>query len=53
MTNVRWSHDSSKLISLGGADTAVMVWRRDGAGVKTECQGESDDSDTDEEEEGQ
>eukprot|EP00057_Strongylocentrotus_purpuratus_P018650 XP_011673124.1 PREDICTED: echinoderm microtubule-associated protein-like 6 [Strongylocentrotus purpuratus] len=51
VTNVRWSHDDRKLISVGGADTSIMVWSRDGAGESNAC-GDSDDSDTDSEEEG-
>ena len=64
VTNVRFSHDDRKLVSLGGADTTVMVWSRSGGG-SCEPTGESDqsaapvssgyiseDSDTDSEEEG-
>lgn len=28
VTNVRWTHDDEHLISTGGDDTSVMVWRR-------------------------
>ena len=52
VTNVRWSHDSTRLVSTGGADTAVLVWRREALGGTRKGQGDSDDSDTDEEEEG-
>ena len=38
--------------SVGGADTSIMVWSRDGAGESNAC-GDSDDSDTDSEEEGE
>ena len=50
MTNVRWSSGDSHLVSVGGGDTAVMVWELSGA---RGCErGDSDDSDTDSEEEG-
>lgn len=53
MTNVRWCHDDQKLVTVGGADMSVMVWASNNpAGKTTTCRGESDDSDTDSEEEG-
>ena len=66
MTNVRFSHDDRKLVSVGGADTSVMVWTRNagsrepvsdetsqsGAPVVTSSGFSSEDSDTDSEEEG-
>ncbi|KAK7103893.1 echinoderm microtubule-associated protein-like 6 [Littorina saxatilis] len=52
VTNVRWTQDGRKLVSTGGADTAVMVWARQSVLDKGGVQGESDDSDTDSEEEG-
>ena len=51
VTNVRWSHDDKRLISVGGADTSVMIWSHEKGDVSSTC-GESDDSDTDSEEEG-
>lgn len=53
MTNVRFTGDDSLLVSTGGADTAIMVWRygNPNEGPISVC-GDSDDSDTDSEEEG-
>ena len=28
VTNVRWTHEDGHLVSTGGDDTSVMVWRR-------------------------
>ena len=52
VTNVRWTHDDSRLVSVGGADTSVMVWSHGRANEREEVAGDSDDSDTDSEEEG-
>ena len=54
VTNVRWTADGKKLVSSGGADTAIMVWARQSTQDKDGAiRGESDDSDTDSEEEGE
>ena len=52
VTNVRWTSGDRKLVSVGGGDTSVMVWRHLGASEKEDLRGLSDDSDTDSEEEG-
>ena len=58
VTRVRWTHDSSYLISIGGRDVATLIWKHQGnaSGTRTSLgqeRGESDDSDnTDSEEEG-
>lgn len=52
VTNVRWTNDDSRLVSVGGADTSVMVWSHARAHDREEVGGDSDDSDTDSEEEG-
>ena len=52
VTNVRWTYDDRVLISVGGADTALMVWSHAVTGTRENCHGESDDSDTDSEEDG-
>ena len=52
VTNVRWTNDDSRLVSVGGADTSVMVWSHAREHDQEEVGGDSDDSDTDSEEEG-
>ena len=67
VTNVRFSHDDRKLVSVGGADTSVMIWSHNagsrepavsdetsqsGDPVMTSSGFSSEDSDTDSEEEG-
>ena len=52
VTNVRWTNDDRRLISVGGADTSVMVWSHVRAQGREDVGGDSDDSDTDSEEEG-
>ena len=63
VTNVRFTHDDRKMVSLGGADMSVMVWAHsagsrepsvvtDQSEVITSSGYLSEDSDTDSEEEG-
>ncbi len=67
VTNVRFSHDNSCLVSTGGADTSVIVWHNHGEKydtVRNAHQSDdslpvpssnaymNEDSDTDSEEEG-
>lgn len=52
MTNVRWSNDDSMLLSVGGADTALMIWNREPPGHKESKAVDSEESDDDTEEDG-
>lgn len=62
MTNIRFSCDDAQLVSVGGADAAVCVWKRNDITIaggdnaliqaKISYHGDSEDSDTDTEEDG-
>ena len=49
---MRWTAGDEYVISVGGADTAVMLWKHRTASSTGGSCGDSDDSDTDSEEEG-
>ncbi|XP_036071655.1 echinoderm microtubule-associated protein-like 6 isoform X3 [Oryzias melastigma] len=52
VTNVRWSNDDSVLLSVGGGDTALMIWTREPPGHKESKAVDSEESDDDTEEDG-
>lgn len=52
VTNVRWLHNDSVLLTVGGADTALMIWTREFLGIQESKLVDSEESDTDAEEDG-
>ena len=49
VTNVRWTHNSSHLVSIGGADMSMIVWKRDEAVNEVTLNVDEDDTDSEEE----
>ena len=52
VTNVRWTNDDALLLSVGGADTALMIWSLEAPGHKESKAVDSEESDDDPEEDG-
>ncbi|XP_048842779.1 echinoderm microtubule-associated protein-like 6 isoform X2 [Brienomyrus brachyistius] len=52
VTNVRWSHDNTSLLTVGGSDTALMIWAREASGNWENKPVDSEESDADAEEDG-
>uniref|UniRef100_G1KXP8 EMAP like 5 n=1 Tax=Anolis carolinensis TaxID=28377 RepID=G1KXP8_ANOCA len=52
VTNVRWAHDDSLLVSVGGGDTSLMLWTHEMEGHRESRQCDSEESDLDSEEDG-
>ncbi|XP_076834021.1 echinoderm microtubule-associated protein-like 5 isoform X2 [Brachyhypopomus gauderio] len=52
VTNVRWSHDDSLLVSVGGADTSLMIWSHEVDGPREGRPYDSEESDIESEDDG-
>lgn len=52
VTNVRWSHDDSLLVTVGGGDTCLMIWAHEQEGHRDFKQGDSEESDMESEDDG-
>uniref|UniRef100_H3AL06 EMAP like 5 n=1 Tax=Latimeria chalumnae TaxID=7897 RepID=H3AL06_LATCH len=52
VTNVRWTHDDCMLVTVGGADTSLMVWNHETEGHRESRQCDSEESDLESEDDG-
>lgn len=52
VSNVRWCHDDSLLVTVGGGDTCLMIWAHEPEGHREFKQGDSEESDLESEDDG-
>nr|XP_033966852.1 echinoderm microtubule-associated protein-like 5 isoform X2 [Pseudochaenichthys georgianus] len=52
VTNVRWTHDDSLLVTVGGSDTCLMIWAHEPEGHREFKQCDSEESDIESEDDG-
>lgn len=52
VTNVRWTHDDSLLVTVGGGDTCLMIWAHETEGHRDIRQCDSEESDIESEDDG-
>ncbi|KAI9516013.1 Echinoderm microtubule-associated protein-like 5 [Dissostichus eleginoides] len=52
VTNVRWTHDDSLLVTVGGSDTCLMIWAHEPEGHRDFKQCDSEESDIESEDDG-
>ncbi|XP_037602711.1 echinoderm microtubule-associated protein-like 5 isoform X2 [Sebastes umbrosus] len=52
VTNVRWTHDDSLLVTVGGGDTCLMIWAHEAEGHREFKQCDSEESDIESEDDG-
>lgn len=49
---MRWSHDDSLLVTVGGGDTCLMIWAHEPEGHREFRQCDSEESDIESEDDG-
>lgn len=52
VTNVRWTHDDSLLVTVGGGDTCLMIWAHEPEGLREFKLCDSEESDIESEDDG-
>uniref|UniRef100_A0A8C7YJ93 EMAP like 5 n=1 Tax=Oryzias sinensis TaxID=183150 RepID=A0A8C7YJ93_9TELE len=52
VTNVRWTHNDSLLVTVGGGDTCLMIWAHELEGLREFKQCDSEESDIESEDDG-
>lgn len=52
VTNVRWAHDDSLLVTVGGGDTCLMIWTHEPEGHREFKLCDSEESDIESEDDG-